>query len=525
MRNGAQIVIEELKRAGVDCVFAYPGASILSIYDQLYKDSTIRHILPADERGAVFMADGYARSTGRTGVCFATSGPGATNLVTGIAGAFMDSVPMVIITGNVPLDLLGYDSFQEVDTTGITTPITKYNFIVKDVCDLARAVQEAFIIAQSGKKGPVLIDIPANILDETCEYTRSVIAPREKPPVNAEEIAAAAEIINNSKRPLIYAGGGVCAAEASALTERLSDKLNAPVGVSLMGIGAVPTSFDKYIGVGTSVNRLAKSILKKCDTIISLGARFSSKATTKTSYKKNINLVHLDIDRAEIHKILTAEGPVCGDLNDTLPILLQAVGQKDKSWLDEIGEMKKNVVEAKASHKKYIEVLNSHFGNEMTVTTDVGQHQLWTANYYKFDSPKKFLSSCGLGSMGYGLGAAVGAYFATGKPVLTITGDGSFNMSFNELITVKNYNIPVTVAIMNNGALGMVRENQKLNYGGRIIDADLPSIVDYKKLAEAYGLPSYTAKSPDELQNILNNLDKNSPAIIDCRVGKHEKSL
>lgn len=525
LKSGAEILISELMRNNVTKLFGYPGGSILSVYDALYGKDSIEHVLSVDERGAVFMADGYARSSGKTGVCMATSGPGATNLVTGIASAFMDSIPLVIITGNVQIDTLGHDGFQEVDTTGITMPVTKYNYIVKDINDLGYIVNEAFALAQSGRKGPVLIDIPANILDETCAYSYRKPSVKKPSSVSADEIARAAQIINESVKPLIYVGGGVVGSGTSDLAVKLAEKLNAPVGVSLMGIGGVPSSHPNFIGTGTSINLTAKEALRECDVFISLGARFSNKATEKSLYRRTTKLVHLDIDKAEIGKILTAEAGVCGDLTQSLPMLIDSVSAKSGGWLNKILKSKANNSYALTVPNCYIKCLNEHFGRGQVVTTDVGQHQLWVANYYEFDKPRRFLSSCGLGAMGYGLGAAIGAYFAAGERPLMITGDGSFNMNFNELLTVKEYNIPVVIAVMNNKTLGMIRETQSKNYKGRYIDSDLKESVDYKLLASAFGIDGYVAKTPGELEVILKELPKDKPAVIDCRVGKNEKAL
>ncbi len=524
-KSGADILISELRANGVEMIFGYPGGSILPVYDALYGEQSIRHVLSADERGAVFMADGYARAGGKVGVCMATSGPGATNLVTGIAAAFMDSVPMVIITGNVYAESLGHDCFQEVDTTGITMPVTKYNYIVKSVDKLADAVSEAFLLADSGRKGPVLIDISGNVFNETCEYVHRAAAPKKVILPDAAEIANAAKIINSATRPLIYAGGGVNASGTGKSVLALAKKLNAPVGLSLMGIGAIPADDPLCIGVGTSVNRLAKEALKNCAVLISLGARITDKASEKALYNKKVQLVHLDIDAAEIGKIHFAEGGVHGDLRDTLPLLIDAVNAKDDAWLKEVQDMKEHVKCTSSTAKEYIKCLNEHFGNNQIVSTAVGQHQLWTANYYKFDSPRKLLTSGGLGAMGYGIGAAIGAYFATGEPVLMITGDGSFNMNFNELLTVKNYHVPLTVAIMDNSSLGLIHEEQARSYDGRFIDSELSDGVDYSTLAKAFGIDGYLCESPEQLKNVLRTLDGGKPVVIDCKISKKEKAL
>lgn len=520
MMKGSEILIKELRRHGVDIVFGYPGASILSLYDELSR-SDIRHILPADERGAAFMANGYARATNKVGVCIATSGPGATNLVTGIADAFSDSVPLVVITGNVSVDMLGHDGFQEVDTTGITMPITKYNYIVKDVKDLSFAVSEAFYVATSGRKGPVLIDIPANVFDESCDYVPAKMSEKPADLVDMTEVADAAKIINESTRPLIYAGGGVIASGTKNLVTKLSRILKAPIGVSMRGVGVTDFDNEYFIGVSTARNTLAKAALKDADLLISVGARFSSKATEKTFYNKKLKLLHLDIDAAEIDKNHQSDARIVGDLSNTLPLLLSRVIEKDHAWFN--AQPDKN--ERLSTVQCMINCLCCHFGRDAYVTTDVGQHQLYVTNYYDFSLGGRLITSAGLGAMGFGIGAAAGTAFATGKRVLYVTGDGSFNMSFNELITIRRYSLPVVTVIFDNSSLGMIYEIQKKKYGGNVVDSVLLDGVDYVRLANSFGIPAYRAETVRELDGILSSIDLNSPAVIDLKLKKQENIL
>ncbi len=484
MMKGSEILITELRRHGVDIVFGYPGASILSLYDELSR-SDIRHILPADERGAAFMANGYARATNKVGVCIATSGPGATNLVTGIADAFSDSVPLVVITGNVSVDMLGHDGFQEVDTTGITMPITKYNYIVKDVKDLSFAVSEAFYVATSGRKGPVLIDIPANVFDESCDYVPAKITEKPMGVVDMTEVADAAKIINESARPLIYAGGGVIASGTKNLVTKLSLILKAPVGVSMRGVGVTDFDNEYFIGVSTAKNTLAKAALKDAD--------------------KN-------------HQ---SDARIVGDLSNTLPLLLSRVNEKDRAWFN--AQPDKN--ERLSTVQCMINCLCRHFGRDAYVTTDVGQHQLYVTNYYDFSLGGRLITSAGLGAMGFGIGAAAGTAFATDKRVLYVTGDGSFNMSFNELITIRRYSLPVVTVIFDNSSLGMIYEIQKKKYGGNVVDSVLPGGVDYVRLANSFGIPAYRAETVRELDGVLSSIDLNSPAVIDLKLKKQENIL
>lgn len=519
MKKGSEILIKELERHGVDVVFGYPGASVLPLFDELSR-SEIRRILPADERGAVFMANGYARASGKVGVCIATSGPGATNLVTGIADAFSDSVPLIAITGNVPVDTLGHDGFQEVDTTGITMPITKYNYIVKDVKDLSFALSEAFYVATHGRKGPVLVDIPSNVFDERCEYSPYVVKEKNDGLPDADEISAAAKLVNESSKPLVYAGGGVLASGTSEIVKKLSQKLKAPAGVSMRGVGIFNSDDEYFIGVSTAKNKLTKAALKEADLLISVGARFSSKATEKIFYDKRLKLLHLDIDAAEIDKNIRSDAKAVGDLSCTLPALLDAVSEKAEPWFT-----KPDKPEKPNEAKTYVECLRRRFGGDAYVTTDVGQHQLQVTNYYDFSSGGRLIASAGLGAMGFGIGAAIGVAVATKKHVLYVTGDGSFNMSFNELITIKKYNLPVTTVVFDNSSLGMIREIQEKKFGGNVVDSIVTENVDYVALSQAFGIPAYRADNAKSLQKILDEIDENSPSVIDLKLNRQNNVL
>lgn len=525
--DGAQILINQLKAQGVKHIFGYPGASILPVYDVLYSTPEIELIEATSEMGAVFMADGYSRAGKTVGVCIATSGPGATNLVTGIASAYMDSVPLVVITGNVKMDLLGHDAFQEVDIAGISMPITKYNYIVKDVDSLASIVSQAFSIANSGRKGPVLIDIPFNIFQEKAEYLQTqpnatYSDNKLSAQTQTESLLSATDLINNSKHPIIYAGGGVVSSSTAQDLIALSEKLNAPVAVSMPALGAMPYDHKNYIGVGTSINQLAKRLLGECDLFITLGARFSNKALEQNFARKTTKLLHLDIDRAEISKNLTADVAVIGDLSQTLPQLVSSIKPKSLDWISKVVELKSIQPELN-EQKHWINSVFNHFGSNQIVATDVGQHQLWTANYYGFSQPSKFLSSCGLGAMGYGLGASIGAFFATGERVVLITGDGSFNMSFAELSTIKRYDVPISIFIMNNRCLGMIRELQAKHYKKRYIASTL-SPPNYSTLSKAFDVSSAVAKSPEELDTILST-NTYRQIVVDCIINRNLKSF
>ena len=462
--SGAEILINCLKEQGVDTIFGYPGGTVLDIYDALYRDGTIRHIITSHEQGAAHAADGYARVTGRVGVVLATSGPGATNLVTGIATAFMDSVPVVAITGNVGLNMLGRDSFQEIDITGITMPITKHNFIIKDVKDLAPAIRQAFKIANSGRKGPVLIDILKNVQIAETEYEPYTPEKLTRKPVPASAVEDAVKAINAAKKPLIMLGGGCIASEAEKEIAELAEKLDAPVACTLMGLGAYPAGADRFMGMmGMHGTATSAKLALESDCIIALGTRFSDRvALNRDKFAANKVVVQVEIDNAEIDKNVNVTHSVLADVKEALKTMLPLIGEvKDRPFMQEARELKK-AEKAKRPNlelgHKVIIGASEIAGDDDIVVTDVGQHQMWTAQYYPVRKPRTFCSSGGLGTMGYGLGAAIGAAFGSGKHVILVTGDGCFNMNLNELSTAVTENLPITILLMNNRALGMVRQ-------------------------------------------------------------------
>jgi acetolactate synthase-1/2/3 large subunit len=527
--TGARILIEALVEQGVDTVFGYPGGAVLFIYDELYRHrDRIRHILVSHEQHAAHAADGYARSTGKPGVCIATSGPGATNLVTGIATASMDSVPLVAITGNVTVPLLGKDSFQEVDITGITMPVVKHNWIVKDVKDLAEIVREAFVVAQSGRPGPVLIDIPKDITAHLGEWrpretgtapaspedsaldarARRLAERNRRTTFSGEEIEAAAAALREAKRPLIYAGGGVIISKACGELTQLAERLNAPVALSLMGIGAFPRDHRLYTGlIGMHGTVASNKAVQKADLLLTLGARFSDRVTSRADkFAKAARIIQFDIDPAEINKNIRTHAWVVGDLQETLRELLKKLPQRlESEWNGDIEKWKAQVPQAhqhreagtrrKGIHPRFIiEETARRLGYNAIVASDVGQHQMWTAQFYPFTQPRSFLSSGGLGTMGFGLGAALGAKIANPKrPVVLFTGDGSFRMNCGEMATLQAYGVPLLIVVVNNRVLGMVRQWQNLFYEERYSETTLDRPPDFVKLAEAYGLPGYRA--------------------------------
>lgn len=531
--NGAQILIEELVNQGVKHVFGYPGGAVLNVYDELYKNShRINHIITAHEQGAAHAADGYARASGQTGVVIATSGPGATNLVTGIANAYLDSVPLVAITGNVAVPLLGRDSFQEVDIVGITQPVVKHNFIVREVNDLEKTLKEAFLIANSGRKGPVLVDIPKSVQIAECEYgnTPVVIKNRHQKPSN--DFSAALSAIKAGKKPYIYCGGGVIAADAGKEVLELSQKLGAPIGMSMMGLGAVPASYELNLGMSGMHGKYSAALAQAAaDLVIALGVRFSDRATGNTSeYSKNCTVIHIDIDEAEIGKNVESKIGLCGDVKEILGTLLKQIpAAQNQLWLKEIQDFK-NLDAAPASSnftpRSLIETVNSFCDADTVIATDVGQHQMWTVQNYKFERPRTLLTSGGLGTMGYGLGAAIGGAVATGKRTVLFTGDGSFGMNLNEMATAVSQKLPVVVIIMNNGVLGMVRQWQRAFYGERFSQTTLCRRTDFAALARAFGAAGFNASSADELRDILENkLAADGPTLIDCAINMDERVL
>ncbi len=531
--TGAQIVIEVLKEQGVDTVFGYPGGTILNVYDELYKHNTeIRHILTSHEQGAAHAADGYARATGKTGVCMATSGPGATNLVTGIATAFMDSIPMVAITANVNLPLLGKDTFQEVDSAGITMPITKHGFIVKDVKKLANTLRRAFYIAKSDRPGPVLVDMTKDVTAAVCDFEpKDAVKPLRSVNYGHDELAVAAELINKSKRPFIYLGGGAVASEAFQEVRAFANKLNCPVCDTLMGKGVFPADHPLYTGmIGMHGTKTSNIGVSRCDLLIAMGARFSDRVVGNAKkFASDAKILHIDIDAAEINKNIRTDAAITGDLKKILTELIPLIepGQ-NAEWLEEINSLKAQFP-LRYPHDRLtcpyiIETLDSLTNSEAIITTDVGQHQMWTAQYYRFIHPRQLITSGGLGTMGYGIGAAIGAKVGCpGKPVVNIGGDGCFRMNMNELATASRYNIPVIDIIINNQVLGMVRQWQTLFYGKRYSQTVLTDKVDYCKVAEALGCTAFSLEKKEDTRDILlSALSENGPCLIDCRIDMDE---
>lgn len=532
--TGAQILIECFKEQNVDTVFGYPGGAVLNIYDELYKkQNEIKHILTSHEQGASHAADGYARSTGKVGVCIATSGPGATNLVTGIATAYMDSVPMVAITGNVPVALLGKDSFQEVDIAGVTLPVTKHNYIVKDVKDLADVVREAFYVAQEGRPGPVLIDIPKDVTAKKAVYVKKEpkIIERCTKHITTKSLEEAITLIKNSKKPFIFSGGGVIKANANKELLQFAEKIQSPVTCSLMGMGGFPGTHELYTGMlgmhGTKASNIG---VTKCDLLIVIGARFSDRVTGKTSkFASDAQVLHIDIDPAEINKNVLTHHHVIGDIKEVLAKLNEILPEVDNSvWVEEVKEIKnkyplkyKEGLTAQYVIEKLFEVTNG----DAIISTEVGQHQMFAAQYYKYTKPQTFLSSGGLGTMGYGMGAAIGAQVGNpDKQVVNIAGDGSFRMNLNEIITAVRYNIPIKVVIINNNVLGMVRQWQSLFYEERYSYTTLNPDLDYIKLAEAFGATGFNVTKAEEVESTLKKaLEIDGPVIINCVVDKDDK--
>ena len=528
--TGAEILVNSLIDNGVDTVFGYPGGAVLNIYDALFKKSDkIRHILTCHEQGAAHAADGYARSTGKVGVCIATSGPGATNLVTGIATAYMDSTPMVAITGNVTRPLLGKDSFQEVDITGITMPITKHNYIVKDIKELQKIVNEAFYIASSGRPGPVLIDIPKDITAEKYNYTKMEPKKREKSlqTINISSLEDFVEFINESENPFIYAGGGILSSNAEKEVLALAEKINAPVATSLMGIGSIPNDHRLYTGmIGMHGTKASNLLATSCDLIIALGARFSDRVISHKNHVKNARVIQIDIDPAEINKNVKVDSYIIGDIKEVLNKLIPMINEKENiAWINTMNELKalnnKEVVKEGILTPEYLfTLLNKMDKGNFIITTEVGQHQMWTAQNYKFYKPRTFISSGGLGTMGFGMGASIGAQVANPKAVVfNIAGDGSFGMDCNEFATAVNFKIPVKVIVMNNNALGMVRQWQSLFYECRYAETTLNRATDFVKLAEAFGGTGFRVEKPEELQEVLEKaLATDGPVIIDYKI-------
>ena len=536
--SGSRIIIETLIEQGVTDVFGYPGGQVLNIYDELYKASDrINHYLAAHEQGAAHAADGYSRATGKVGVVIATSGPGATNLVTGIATAMLDSIPMVAITGNVPTSLIGKDSFQEINITGVTLPITKHNYFVSDVNELADTIREAFMIAKSGRPGPVLIDIPKDVQIALCDFESQGVVPfAEQKKASDEEIDKAVELINKSKRPYIYIGGGAAGAGMTEDIKALAEKIDGFLGCTFMGLSALPNSYPRFLGMQGMHGQYASSMAnKEADLIIGIGVRFSDRATGNTQkYAKGAKIVQLDTDLSEINKNVKVSAGVIGDIVDSLKRILEKVNTlENKEWNKTVNALKlrgneiREEAEKKAGDiltpKKVFDVINAVKDENTVIATDVGQHQMWTAQYVDFERTRRFASSGGLGTMGYGLGAAIGAQVGSGDRTVLITGDGSFGMNLNELATAVTYNTPVVTVIMNNGVLGMVRQWQTLFYGKRYSNTTLGRKTDFVKLADAFGLPAERVSTKEEFEAAFKRaMSHDGPYLIDTLIGMDE---
>ncbi len=533
--NGAEILIECLKEQGVDTVFGYPGGTILNVYDELYKHSDeITHILTSHEQGASHAADGYARATGKVGVCFATSGPGSTNLVTGIATAFMDSIPMVAITCNVGVPLIGKDSFQEIDITGITMPITKYNFMVKDVNKLAETIRKAFVIAQSGRPGPVLVDIPKDVTAKMAEYRPVSVGLVDKyqAVVSEQDIDKAIEMIMESEKPYIFIGGGAISSGANEEIEEFVGRVHAPVCDSLMGKGAYPGTSDLYTGMlGMHGTKTSNYGVSECDLLIVIGSRFSDRVIGNASkFAENAKIIQIDIDAAEINKNIMVDLGLVGDIKAVLGAINgKLMQQHHDKWVEKIQNYKKQYPMTYSKESLtgpfVIEEIYRQTNGEALMTTEVGQHQMWTAQYYKFKEPRQLLTSGGLGTMGYGLGAAIGAKMGCpDKTVINIAGDGCFRMNMNEIATAARYNIPIIQVVLNNHVLGMVRQWQTLFYGQRYSATVLNDGVDFVKLAEAMGATAYRATTKENFSEIFEKaLQCEGPVLIDCQIDSDDK--
>lgn len=541
--NGAKVILECLKKEGVDTIFGYPGGAVIPLYDALYDyPDDFKHIRTSHEQGLVHAADGYARSTNTVGVCFTTSGPGATNAITGIATAFMDSSPMVVISGQVPTSLLGKDSFQEIDITGATLSMTKHNYLVRNIKELIPTIKEAFKVANSGRKGPVLVDVPKDLflaemdyndedydscqIDEYMDYKDDFDLDDEN---NFKLLKDAVDIIKESKKPIIYAGGGVKSSNSEEVLVKFATKIDTPILNTLMGLGNIDRKNELSLGmVGMHGSRESNLALSNSDLVIAIGARFSDRVISKSSeFAKNAKVIHIDIDPSEISKNIKSNVSLVGDVKRVLSLLLERVESKDNSnWKEEIKTFRKSegVEENEFHPQNILRKINERYeqlGNPTVVVTDVGQHQMWSAKYWDFKGNKSFITSAGLGTMGFGLGAAIGTKVGNlDKNVVLVTGDGSFRMNCNELATVANYNVPMLILLLNNRTLGMVRQWQKLFSNQRYSQTDINENVDYVKLVNAYNIDGYKACDMDGLERALDAIDFDKPVFLQCDIDK-----
>ena len=532
--SGAQIVVETLIEQNVKTIFGYPGGTVIDIYDQLYKKSDrINHVLTAHEQGAAHAADGYARATGEIGVVLATSGPGATNLVTGIATAHLDSVPLLAITGNVANNMIGRDCFQEIDISGVTLPITKHNFIVHDVNELADTIREAIRIAKSGRPGPVLVDIPKDIQQAVCDYEPvSAVTKTKTEGAPEDKVREAAKMIADSNRPYIYFGGGAVRAESGELICKLADKIDAVIGCSLMGLSELPSKTERFLGMqGMHGHYASSKAMAKADLIVAVGVRFSDRATGDAAkFSAGARKIHIDIDDAEIGKNVKVNLGVSCDINDFLNKLIEQVEpKKNPNWMTKIEKLKEQEKEQEIPGflpEAAIRFIGKTVSDDTEIVTDVGQHQMWTAQYYDFKNKRTWISSGGLGTMGFGMGAAIGASYGSGKRSVLVTGDGSFGMDMTELATAVTYNVPLTVVVIDNGVLGMVRQMQNLFYNKVYSNTTLNRKTDFVKLAEAFGCKGYRATNEKEFEEVFEKAYKEEgPTVIDLVIDKDEMVL
>lgn len=532
--TGAKILIESLIKEGVQEIFGYPGGSILDIYEEIYKSKgRIKHYLMASEQGATFAGDGYARASGKVGVVLATSGPGATNLVTGIANSYLDSIPLVVITGNVPTTKLGQDSFQEVDIYGITMPVVKYSYLCKRVEDLEQIITDSFEIAKSGRPGPVLIDIPKDVLTNKCEYYGNLKAQIHKKVINyTPDYNKAIELINNCKKPFIYCGGGVVSGDCGDKVLKLAEIIDSPIATTMMGKTAVPNDNIHFIGMtGMHGNQSANDLKENADLIIALGVRFNDRATCDKCKFDDKKIIHVDIDLVELNKNIECDCLIKSDINEFLDNVIAKVNKKENtSWWQEIGEKKKEDYIYNAAGftpNNIVKLLSENLSENDIIATDVGQHQLWTAQSYTFKNSRTFLTSCGLGAMGYGLGACIGGMLGAGKRGVLITGDGSFLMNSNELAVAVEHKMPLMIVVMNNGSLGMVKQWQTAFYKKHYCGTDIAGRVDFEILAKAYGVEkSYTIKNIEDLQNVMDkNKNFKQPILINCIIDSNAEVM